>query len=267
MKAKPIKPTYRCTQAELYRASQIVIVQLHENLKDFAKFKSKYTIDFIENLQTHLANAQALPDYHKRNLTNDSVYTQLIEANTIGTLQWQILKRYIIAAYPQAEYATQFKMAGLNYYTKACLKHWDSSRQLLLAAQNYLNQNGDLLKANENMPPHFPTVFNIAHINFSKQLFNFQQSEQKAKQVALQKIVNNNMLFGLISEVCHDGRLIYHSDLGRKTAYTISKLIADIKKNARLVAHENKNIEQHALNVNDVNFGKASNWNSNRNSL
>ncbi len=233
-----LKPAYRCSQSVLYETSKLVLVSLNRELKEFSRFKTRYNNQFTDKVYLTLDKAMNMPDFQNRNSKSSGEHIEMKKAFLSCATHWQTLKRYIIACYPENFHEALFEKAGIQFYKKANLKHWESARLLLISAQNFLNLHKDELMANENMPSEYPALFSIAHSNFSKYLFIFQQSEIRAKEQTAQKIDINNQLFELISEICLDGQIIFKSQTNIKSEFIFSHLLKQVAHRSEILDSE-----------------------------
>jgi hypothetical protein len=67
-----------------------------------------------------------------------------------------------------------------------------------------------------------------AHVNFSRLMLAFRQSEERIKVDTVQKLKANNALFALVTEICLDGQSIFRNQHALKSEFTFATVLKSV---------------------------------------
>ncbi|MCX6350304.1 MAG: hypothetical protein NTX03_00400 [Bacteroidetes bacterium] len=218
---------YRCSIAALYQSTILICGSAKSRIADFQNYKQKYDIPFFDAILAKVAAAKLLPDYQARQEQSELDYLHLCEQLNTNTTLWQNLKSYIRDAFPESEQKIRLEAAGASHYTAASSKDWEAASALLLAANNFINDNDIALEANQNMPVSFKGNFAAQYTAFSSKLTAYQDAAEQIKIDTRAKIQANNSIYKDITNVCADGQQIFKTDSTLKDQFvwdTVLKL-------------------------------------------
>ena len=219
------KPSYHCTQQELYTIARLAWSSCKQHLNEFADFKARYTTAYIDDRLQEIEKAAYLPDDQARNEKYETLRIQLAEAGAECLKLFQYLKRYIADAYPEVLHKTKTDAAGQAYYEKAMNNNWDSMQGLVRAASSFIAANHADLSANQNMAATFPTRFDDARKRFELLHNDFLQAEENAQIATQNKIMANNDLHTKLMTMLLDGQELFKNTEAIKKQFIFSELL------------------------------------------
>jgi len=190
-----IKPSYNCSQQELYTVCRLGWQSCNQHLSDFANFKARYDDSFIKERLDEVEKAATLKDDQARGEQSETLRIKLTQSATNGLANWQKLKRYIADAYTADFQKTKTEAAGISYYDKASNSNWDSVQGLLKSGIIFIDDNFADLTAKKNMPDSFKDTFNNAKLEFDELHKNFLLSEETMPVNTEIKITKNNEIY------------------------------------------------------------------------
>ena len=97
-----MNPKFNCTQAEFYAVAGTGWKSFENNNVAFQALKLKYTALFLADRRAELKIAEELPDEQARYANEEALLVTLREKAKTGKEKWQLLKRYIIDAFPKS---------------------------------------------------------------------------------------------------------------------------------------------------------------------
>jgi hypothetical protein len=109
-----LKQTYNCAQQELYTIARLGWASCLKYISQFADLKEKYDVQFIEENQKLITDAEDIPDNQARASKGESERIKLIEIADTCTSNWQKIKRYIADAYSPDQQKPNIDAAGQN---------------------------------------------------------------------------------------------------------------------------------------------------------
>jgi len=217
---------YGCEQLELYAVGGIGWGSCKTYVADFAAFKPKYTIAFIDGKLAAIAAARALPDEMVRNAMVHTKLMALRDAASACLRGWQGLKRYINSAYPEPEAnETQLQEAGQALYRDAGKEDWEKVSGLMEAGKNYIDAHLAVLTANDNMPAAFETEFDDLITDFDAAYDDFKQTEEEMEVKSQEKIVASNAVNRDLAEMFADGQHIFRYDAAKREQFVFEKVL------------------------------------------
>jgi hypothetical protein len=218
---------YSCEQLELYAVGSIGWGSCKTYVADFAAFKPKYTIAFIDGKLTAIAAARALPDEMVRNAMVHTKLMALRDAGSACLAGWQGLKRYINTAFPEPEAnETQLQEAGQALYREASKEDWEKVFGLMEAGKNYIDAHLAALTANDNMPATFETDFDDLITTFDTAYNDFKQTEEEMEVKSQEKIVASNAVHRDLAEMFADGQHIFRYDAAKREQFVFENVLS-----------------------------------------
>ena len=204
-----IKPSYNCSQQELYTACRLGWQSCQQYLTDFEKLKARYKLSFIADNLKEVEAASNLKDNQARGQNSEVFRINLEEAATECLANWQKLKRYIADAFPENVQKPMTEAAGQDYYLPASQDNWDSCSGLLKSGSIFIKENFATLTDKENMPDVFQSVFNDSKEKFDFLHQSFLDSEETAVVNTAEKITANNNIYSNLIAMFLDGQEIF----------------------------------------------------------
>ena len=220
-----VKPTYNCSQQELYTACRLGWQSCEQHLTDFINLKARYNATFIKDRLKEVEITASLKDDQARGEQSEVLRINLQDIATICLANWQKLKRYIADAFPDAEQKPRLESAGQSYYLPASQNNWDSMRGLLTNGNTFIEDNFSSLSANENMPDLFKGNFLDGKNKFEKLHQDFLDSEESAIINTENKITANNDIHGKLMTMFLDGQEIFKSQEAIQRQFIFSELM------------------------------------------
>jgi hypothetical protein len=220
---------YRCTQPELYTVAETGWNSLEEKLPDFTNFKPKYDAQFIADRRAELAAAEALPDEQARYADVEVAEVTMKEKAKIARAKWQMLKRYIIDAFPSSNHKARLEEAGSDYYEGASAENWDSVKELMKSGSQFINNHIVELTANNNMPAGFQLIFDTAKGEFNTIFTSFLTKTELAVVATQTKTTANNLVYDKLINMMDDGKEIFKEDEAVRKQFVFDEVLALIK--------------------------------------
>jgi len=204
-----LRPSYNCTQQELYTICRLGWQSCKQHLTEFANFKARYDDNFIKERLDEVEKTSSLKDDQARGELSETLRIKLSQAATEALANWQKLKRYIADAYAPEFQKPKTEAAGIAYYDKASNSNWDNCQGLLKSGSIFIDENMTDLTANKNMPDNFKDVFNAAKEKFNDLHQNFLDSEESTTIQTDSKISANNDIHSKLMAMFLDGQEIF----------------------------------------------------------
>lgn len=224
-----MEPKYNCTQAELYAVTGTAWKSFEDNNAAFQALKPKYTAVFLADRRLELKTAEELPDEQARYANEEALLVTMREKAKVAKAKWQLLKRYIVDAFPKSLQKTRQEEAGLLLYGEAANDNWDVMKQLFIAGKNFITNHAVELAANNNMPATFAADYDNAKTLFDT---NYQDylNEIELAVVAIQtKVTSNNTAYDEVIKMMDDGKEIFKDDEAVKKQFVFDEVLALIK--------------------------------------
>ncbi|MFM9944160.1 MAG: carboxypeptidase-like regulatory domain-containing protein [Bacteroidia bacterium] len=206
------KPTYNCTQQELYTIATLAWNSCGQHLALFTGFKPKYIASYITDNLDGIEITKQLPDDMQRTAAAKANHTQLIAQAESCRALFQRLKRYIASAWPSSQHNTYYDAAGQSYYAGASNDNWDAIEGLLNSAVAFTDTYESELLNNDNMPPAFPGILASARSGFAPPHQSFLNNEETASIQAEVKVEANNALHTALMSMMLDGQEIFRTE-------------------------------------------------------
>ena len=222
---KTIVPRYGCSQQDLYSTGNLGWGFCNERLAEFTAFKSKYNKTYINSMLLGIEHAENLPDAPNRQQRRSTLKVDFKEAATGALNLWQMLKQYIIDAYPENQQKIQLSAAGAGYYNKASAFNWSALLSLLNAGNQYIEKNISPLSEHENMPAGFPATFLESKSTCNRISQEYFSSESIKAQATTDKIKANNTVYSSLSAMCKDGQRIFAKQEDIKKQFVFENLL------------------------------------------
>ncbi|MBI4931920.1 MAG: hypothetical protein HY841_14255 [Bacteroidetes bacterium] len=202
---KEVKPTYMCTELELYAIAELGYNNLATDLAVFAAKKAKYTAAFLTALRATRSAAMALPDEEARNVEHQILRNVLISDFLPPVLDnFNVLKGYIKDAWPNEKPEPRYEAAGGKKYAKAAGKNWENVAGLNTSMQQFIAAHSAKLTTPGGMTGAFVTKVNDDATNFNSKYELFVQARETGVARG-EKITANNLLHKELMAVLEDG--------------------------------------------------------------
>lgn len=220
---------YRSTQPELYTVAETGWNSLEEKLPDFFNFKPKYDALFIADRRAELAAAETLPDEQARYADVEVAEVTMKEKAKIARAKWQMLKRYIIDAFPASNQKARLEEAGSLNYEKAAADNWELVKELMKSGSQFINNHLAELTANNNMPAGFQLIFDTSKSEFNTAFSGFLTKTELAVVATQTKITANNLVYDKLINMMDDGKEIFKDDEAVRKQFVFDEVLALIK--------------------------------------
>lgn len=221
--------SYKCSQQALYVTCNKAWQNCNNHLDKFAKFKEKYTVDFLEAQFADINTAEALPEFEKRDTNWNNFQKDLISSGAKCLQLWQDLKRYIADGWTKEEEKKAFLKAGQDWYRTAKNKNWESLGKLNLEGIEFMRENRERLLANKNMPNSFPTTYLSAIQRFDSLQRQFFKSWEREKEITEYKILANNAIHRQMMIMMVDGQRIFKKEPKLRKHFVFMNVLQDVK--------------------------------------
>ncbi len=173
--------------------------------------------------------ADALPNKEQRSNSKRTAHVELVEANAAVCLQWQVLNRYILLAYPKSLHKIKLDAGGYTHYRKAKSNTWEYTLCLVKDAKAFMTEFAADLVANNNMPTDFPAVFgNVATVFGTERnrfvgdsLSAMDGTDVKAKAIYNMELELSNLLLA--------GKVIFEKEPENLRKFTFVNLIKEVR--------------------------------------
>jgi hypothetical protein len=220
---------YHTTQPELYTVAETGWNSLEEKLPDFFNFKNKYDAQFLADRRTELAVADDLPDEQARYADVEVAEVTMKEKAKVARAKWQMLKRYIIDAFPVSNQKARLEEAGSLNYEGASANNWELVKELMKSGSQFITTHLAELTANNNMPAGFQLIFDTAKGEFNTALSGFLTKTELAVIATQTKIIANNLVYDKLINMMDDGKEIFKEDEAVRKQFVFDEVLALIK--------------------------------------
>lgn len=224
-----MNPKYNCTQAELYAVTGTAWKSFEEHNAAFQALKPKYDAVFLAARRLELKTAEELPDEQARYANAEAFLVTLRERATVAKAKWQLLKRYIVDAFPKSLQKTRQEEAGLLLYGEAGVDNWEVMKQLFIAGKNFITNHNAELTANNNMPATFEADYDAAKTLFETNYQDYLDETELAVVATQTKIVSNNTVYDELIKMMDDGKEIFKDDEAVRKQFVFDEVLALIK--------------------------------------
>jgi len=223
---------YRCTQQALYSIANTIYANCKTKLAQFAAYKAKYTVLYVDGLIAAVTAAKNIPDEEMRNSAFETLRVELVPLNDTCKENFQLLKGYINDSYVEEQHKNKYEAAGLTMYNGASGENWEMTVGMNTAMKNFTGAEGAVLAVNldgdPNMPPAFAVKIKTDSDAFDLKYDAFKLARQTADETAA-KITANNNVYTKLMTVCDDGQRIFANDEATKKMFvfeTVKALIS-----------------------------------------
>jgi hypothetical protein len=220
---KQPRKLFTCTQTLLYTLCAALWKSCSDYLSQFAALKAYYTTDYITAALKAVTDAQALPNSTAAIANRKYARTDLVNATTPVKNNWQLLKQYILAAYPIDMALNKLIAAGAPLYAKANIGRWSTVASLIATANDFIADNLDDLTANNNMPVGFQKIFEVAGEAWSDTSVIYFDADNAKKMAVNQKIEANNAICESVMAMVKDGQQIFKDNEAVKSLFVFSQ--------------------------------------------
>ncbi len=206
-----IRPVYRCTQLELYSTLKTIWDNYDDHQAQLVTYKSKYDAPLSVTHKGEIAAAKALPDEEARNAESQNLRIDVTALGQKCTRNWQLLKGYIVEAYPGANQKVQLDAAGAVYYVPASHSNWEFVAGMNSSANNFIVANGAALLADGFMPAGFKLQYKTDSDAFDVKYDEFKHAQQSSEGTD-EKIKANNKIYEDSMKMCADATMFFVTD-------------------------------------------------------
>ena len=217
---------YNITEEQLNTLSLAGWEQCRKHLPKFAAFMPLYTNEYIDKAIENIRKAEKLTAAsHQSKKIIKETREDLVKATKQMQQNWQMLKAYIIHAYPTTKAAINLKEAGSTFYKKVSAENWTSMRSFEKHANHFIVENFIELTANGNMPTQFRNTFkkdSKTCIMLATKLAKARMDKQEAVN---RKIQENNITYQSLVRMLRDGVLIFRNNETIKKQFTFSNKV------------------------------------------
>lgn len=243
------KPTYPCSQANLYTACRLIVKACGAILTDLTALKPKYTQTFFDELSDRIDAADMLPDLAARQSLSKRLNLDLKAARDKVLSKFGILQSYIDESFEADKIKIMYEEAGSGRITKVKKDNWTEMTQLMSSLLLFFDTHHDVLTANNNMPAQFETDFR-ALIDETKGIKNASEAADTASNEKKdEKIDANNDIFTTIMAILTDTQRMYQDTPAKAKSYTFAAFESQTHgvRNAGLAGKIMRNINKFAL--------------------
>lgn len=222
--SKKTQPIYRQSQPSLYACAYIVCDNLADNLAPMSAFRGIYTDAFVNAFRAEIEAAQNMPDNGQRTAWHERLREELKPLSRKCLNDWQLLKRYIINAYPAPQQGTMLQAAGWSYYEKAGENNWEYVLALMTSGINFITDHEAELKANNNMPDGFKAMMQADKAEFQAKYLEFMQELEHASEATQAKTEANNAIYAKAIMICEDGFQVFNGDEAKQELFSYNRI-------------------------------------------
>jgi hypothetical protein len=220
---------FKCSQAEFYAVAGTAWKSFENNNAAFQALKSKYTAVFLADRRAELKIAEELPDEQARYANEEVLLVTLGEHGKVAKQKWQLLKRYIIDAFPKSQQKARQEEAGLLLYGESGDDNWEVMKQLFIAGKNFITTHLAVLTANNNMPALFETEYTDAKTLYDDNFQNYLSEIELAVIASQTKVSLSNDAYDDVINMMDDGKEIFKNDEAVKKQFVFDEVLALIK--------------------------------------
>ena len=206
---------YRCTQQALYSIANTIYANCKIKLAQFAAYKAKYTVVYVDALIAAVTAAKNIPDEEMRNSAYETLRVDLVPLNDTCKENFQLLKGYINDSYVEAQWKNKYEAAGQTMYNGASGENWEMTVGMNTAMKLFVSAEAAVLAVNLDGDPNMPAAFALKITSdsnaFDLKYDAFKLARQTADETAA-KITANNNVYTKLMTVCDDGQRIFAND-------------------------------------------------------
>ena len=173
-------------------------------------YKSKYDAALSTTSKTAITAAKNLPDEEARNAESQNLRFEVVALGDKCTRNWQLLKGYIVEAYPGENMEAQLDAAGKVYYANAANHNWEFTVGMNTSAKNFIAANSADLLANGFMPAGFAAQYTTDSNAFDTK-YNLFKHAQQSTEGTDEKIIANNKIYDDGMKMCADAVMFFVS--------------------------------------------------------
>lgn len=220
---------YRCSQGDLYTASETIATSYTDHSANFIGYSSLYTATTGTDLLAAIASARAMPDEATRKAEH-SVLRKGLDTQRVNCLvKWQQLSSYIRDGFEPEFYNDLLNAAGHAYYESALGGNWDAVRSLMDSAVTLIVLETAALTTG-GMPASFEADMAAQRDTFATIHGNFLQSEEASKQGTDAKVTANNAIYREVMRICEDGKRIFRNEGAIREQFVFERVL-DLVRN------------------------------------
>ncbi len=207
----PLRPVYKCTQLELYSSLDTIWMNYDDHQATLLTYKSKYDAALSTSSKAAITAAKNLPDEEARNAESQNLRFEVVADGDKCTRNWQLLKGYIVEAFPGDNQEAQLDAAGMVYYTNAANHNWEFTVGMNTSAKNFIAANSATLLAAGFMPAGFELQYKTDSDAFDTK-YNLFKHAQQSSEGTDEKIKANNKIYEDGMKMCADAVMFFVSD-------------------------------------------------------
>lgn len=224
----PLRPVYKCTQLELYSSLDTIWINYDDHQAALLTYKSKYNAAFSTAAKAAITAAKNLPDEEARNAESQNLRFEVVADGDKCTRNWQLLKGYIVEAFPGDNQEAQLDAAGMVYYTNAANHNWEFTVGMNTSAKNFIAANSATLLAAGFMPAGFELQYKTDSDAFDTKYNAFKRAQQSSEGTD-EKIKANNKIYEDGMKMCADATMFFVADdavLKKFTFNTVLEIVS-----------------------------------------
>ncbi len=223
-----MRPSYNCSQDELYTAGYLIANSLEEELAAFTALKAKYNAVFVAGLRTEIEAAEAIADKEQREAESQIMRIGLVE-RVDGEVQNALgrLRLYIRDAWEnEAVRVVRMQEAGFGDYDEAMNFDWEKVKSIMNTGRTFVVTHSAVLSAGENMPAGFVAEFETMATEVNGEIDAYLNAKENVRQVTQEKVGANNVLFDKLMKICEDGQKIFRADAAKRVQFVWTSVLA-----------------------------------------
>lgn len=216
---------YHCSKGELISGMELLSDSLNENLSGFQILKLLYDALYVAALNAEIDAVAAMPDNAARQAVHRLLRLRLSDESKEGRRLFRLLKRYIETAFVKETWDIRFSEAGQGYYATAGQNDWESNKQLLMAARNFISANSAALLAGNNMPVGFGAEVTGAYNTVRGLHIQFLAAEEAAQAGTQAGEEAAEALFDRGTQIMRDGKEVADGNEALEKEFTWTDIL------------------------------------------
>ncbi len=225
------KPTYGCTQPELYTTCRNSWLLCQQYLPEFADYKSKYTAALIAENLTLLDSVEAMPDLGARNEPVKGLRMDLMKEKADATTFYIRLKGYVAEAFKDEKTVQEARYTdmGQSYYEKLSAGNWEDVSGLFKSMLGLVKTHQAVLTTKGYMPTAFLTRLEDKETSFLAAHQSWSEERSANPTGTETKIVANNDLKLRVMEMLADGQAAFCDRKKLAQKFVWRMLLTDVR--------------------------------------
>jgi len=227
------RPSYRCTQSELYSIIEMAWENYKKYQARFSAYKGKYSASTRTDALAALTVAKAMPDDDARSSVSMLARVDVVKAGNLCLDNFQYLLGYIDEVWrDKAARDAQYLAAGQRKYAAAANEDWEQLDAMNMDAKAFIAGNTAVLLGvapNLNMPVGFPVSFNVAVSDFVTKYRVFKSVLDTGVATGA-KVKANNDLYDVMMAMFGDAQRVFMHEPDIAVLFQFSHLLGMISQ-------------------------------------